>query len=52
MAKHWKEVMNKAYERGRAKELENQDKLSKNIQPDNIQRAPSAGESGISWSKA
>jgi len=52
MAKNWKEVINKVFERGRAKEQEIQDKLSKNIQPDNIQRAPSAGESVISWSKA
>lgn len=49
MANNYKSEMNKAYERGRAKELEIQDKLSKNIQPDNILEAKTIGLPGIKF---
>lgn len=51
MAQNYKTELNKAYQRGRAKELEIQDKVSKNIQPDNIRTVPSIGASGISFTK-
>jgi hypothetical protein len=51
MAQNYKTELNKAYQRGRAKELEIQDKVSKNIQPDNIRPVPNIGTSGISFTK-
>lgn len=49
MAKNYKSELQKAYERGRAKELEIQDKISKNIQPDNIRQVNTNGKTGISF---
>lgn len=49
MANNYKSELNKAYERGRAKELELQDKLSKNIQPDNISEVKTIGAPGIKF---
>jgi len=49
MASNYKSELNKAYARGRAKELEIQDRASKNIQPDNIREATSSGKTGISY---
>jgi hypothetical protein len=40
MAKNYKTELNNAYKRGMAKQLEINDKLSKNIQPDNIRTVP------------
>ena len=51
MAKNYKAEMNKAYNLGRAKELEQMDRLSKNIQPDNVRSLPNNRESGITFSK-
>lgn len=51
MASNYKTELNKAYNLGRAKELERIDKLSKNIQPDNIRNVPSNRGSGITFSK-
>ena len=51
MANNYKTELNKAYNLGRAKELERIDKLSKNIQPDNIRNVPSNRGSGITFSK-
>lgn len=47
MAKNYKTVMNYAYQKGMAKQLELSDKISKNIQPDNIRQIPQMGNSGI-----
>jgi hypothetical protein len=52
MASNYKAELNKAYNLGRAKELELHDKLSKNIQPDNIRSLPNSPEIGVSFSKA
>jgi hypothetical protein len=52
MATNYKTELNKAYNLGMAKQLEIYDKLSKNIQPDNIRNAPSNVSSGISFEKA
>lgn len=51
MAQNYKTELNKAYQRGRAKELEIQDKISKNIQPDNIRTLPSIGKTGVTFTK-
>lgn len=51
MAYNYEAAMNKAYNLGRAKELELQDKLSKNIQPDNMRNAPNNTSSGITFTK-
>jgi len=51
MAQNYKSELNKAYQRGRAKELEIQDKVSKNIQPENIRAIPSIGQTGVSFTK-
>ena len=51
MAKNYKAEMNKAYNLGRAKELELNDRLSKNIQPDNVRTLPNSREVGITFSK-
>jgi hypothetical protein len=51
MAKNYKAEMNKAYNLGRAKELEQMDRLSKNIQPDNVRSLNNNRESGISFSR-
>lgn len=51
MAQNYKTELNKAFQRGRAKELEIQDKVSKNIQPDNIRAIPSIGKTGVSFTK-
>ena len=51
MAKNYKAELNKAYNLGRAKELELHDKLSKNIQPDNIRNVAGNRSSGITFSK-
>lgn len=50
MANNYKAELNKAYQRGMAKQLENYDKLSKNIQPDNIRNATTNRSAGISFS--
>jgi hypothetical protein len=52
MATNYKTELNKAYNLGMAKQLEIYDKLSKNIQPDNIRNVPNNVSSGISFSKA
>lgn len=52
MAKNYKTELNNAYKRGMAKQLEINDKLSKNIQPDNIRTVPNNGGSGITFTKA
>ena len=49
MAKNYKAELNKAYNRGIAKQLELDDKLSKNIQPDNIQSQNSPKASGYTF---
>jgi len=51
MAKNYKTELNNAYKRGMAKQLEINDKLSKNIQPDNIRTIPSNGGSGVTFTK-
>lgn len=51
MAKNYKTELNNAYKRGMAKQLEIHDKLSKNIQPDNIRTIPSNGGSGVTFTK-
>ncbi len=52
MAKNYKTELNNAYKRGMAKQLEINDKISKNIQPDNIRTIPGNGASGITFTKA
>lgn len=47
MKQNYKAELNKAYARGRAKELEIQDRASKNIQPDNMREVSRSAESGI-----
>lgn len=49
MANNYKAELHKARMAGRAEQLEINDKLSKNIQPDNIRTMTSAAESGISF---
>jgi hypothetical protein len=49
MAKHYEAELNKAYNRGIAKQLEIDDKLSKNIQPDNIQSQNAPIASGYTF---
>lgn len=51
MAKNYKAELNKAYNLGRARELEQNDKVSKNIQPDNIRNVPMNTGTGISFTK-
>jgi len=51
MERNFRTELNKAYQRGRAKELEIQDKVSKNIQPDNIRAIPSSVKTGVSFTK-
>lgn len=51
MASNYKVELNKAYNLGRAKELELSDKTSKNIQPDNIRNLPNNQNTGITFSK-
>lgn len=51
MANNYKEELNNAYNRGMAKQLELNDKLSKNIQPDNIRQAPANSGSGITYTR-
>ena len=51
MAKNYKSELNKAYNLGRARELEQNDKVSKNIQPDNIRNVPSNTGTGVTFSK-
>ena len=51
MAKNYKAELNKAYNLGRARELEQNDKVSKNIQPDNIRNVPMNTGTGITFSK-
>ena len=51
MAKNYKAELNKAYNLGRARELEQNDKVSKNIQPDNIRNVPTNTGTGITFSK-
>ncbi len=51
MAKNYKSELNKAYNLGRARELEQNDKVSKNIQPDNIRNVPTNTGTGITFSK-
>lgn len=48
-AKNYKAELNKAYNRGIAKQLEIDDKLSKNIQPDNIQSQNTPIASGYTF---
>jgi len=49
-AKNYKSELNKAYLRGMADKVEADDKLSKNIQPDNQTRAPSTAQTGYTFS--
>ena len=49
MAENYKEELNKAYNRGMAKKAELDDKLSKNIQPDNIRDIPGAPASKTTY---
>lgn len=49
MAKNYKSELNKAYMRGVAKALENQDKISKNVQLDNMRQVPTSGATGITF---
>lgn len=49
MAKNYKSELNKAYQRGIAKQLDISDRASKNIQPDNIRSVQNNGGSGISF---
>lgn len=51
MATHYKAELNKAYNRGLAKQLEISDKASKNIQADNIRTFNSNPTSGITFTK-
>jgi hypothetical protein len=51
MAKNYKAELNKAYNLGRARELEHNDKVSKNIQPDNIRNVPMRTGTGITFTK-
>ena len=51
MAKNYKSELNKAYALGMAKQLELNDKLSKNIQPDNIRSLPNNRSAGVTFSK-
>jgi hypothetical protein len=43
MAKNYKAELNKAYQRGIAKQLDISDRASKNIQPDNIRSMQNNG---------
>lgn len=49
MANNYKAELNKAYQRGIAKQLEISDKLSKNIQPDNIRPIQQSTSAGITF---
>ncbi len=49
MAENWQSELNKAYNRGIAKKLEIDDKLSKNIQPDNLRNVSENRSSGITF---
>jgi hypothetical protein len=49
MAKNYKSELNKSYMRGIARQLEISDKVSKNIQPDNIRSVPTNESSGITF---
>ena len=49
-AKNYKAEMNKAYLRGIADKVEADDKLSKNIQPDNPTSAPTQSQTGYTFS--
>ena len=49
MANNYKAELNKAYNRGIAKQLELDDKLSKNIQPDNIKSQSTAVSTGYTF---
>lgn len=51
MAKNYKAELNKAYNLGRARELEQNDKVSKNIQPDNIRNVQMNTGTGVTFSK-
>lgn len=51
MATHYKSELNKAYNRGIAKQLEISDRASKNIQPDNMRSFNSNPTSGITFTK-
>lgn len=48
---NWETLATQIYKRGMAKQLEINDKLSKNIQPDNLRTIPGNGGSGITFSK-
>jgi len=48
-AQNYKEMLNQAYARGRAKELEIQDKASKNIQPNNVRAVNPSIQQGITF---
>ena len=49
MAKNYKTELNKAYNRGIAKQLEIDDKLSKNIQPDNLRNVQANRSSELTF---
>ena len=49
-AKNYKSELNKAYLRGMADKVEADDKLSKNIQPDNPTSAPTQSQTGYTFS--
>lgn len=51
MAKNYKQELHKARMQGRAEQLEINDRVSKNIQPDNVRIAPTGTSNGIVFSK-
>lgn len=51
MAQNYKQELHKARMTGRAEQLEINDKISKNIQPDGVRIAPTASAGGIVFSK-
>lgn len=51
IAKNFKSIAKMIYQRGMAKQLEMDDKVSKNIQPDNIRSVPSLGNTGVTFTK-
>lgn len=50
-AKHKDKLMNQAYNRGIADKIEADDKISKNIQPDNIRPQIQTGSTGVTYTK-
>jgi hypothetical protein len=52
MAKNYKAELNKAYQRGIAKQLDISDRASKNIQPDNMRSVQNNGGQSVTFSAA